>query len=101
MKPIMMLLTIALITFLTRVLPFLLFPKEKKTPDWVLYLGDVLPFAVIAMLIVYCLKDISLTVAPYGIRELLAVLTVVFIHLWKKNTFLSIASGTILYLLSL
>ena len=63
------------------------------------YLGKVLPFAIIAMLMVYCLKGTSLLEWPYGLPELIAVAAVVVLHLWKKNTLLSIGVGTVLYML--
>lgn len=85
-------------TLLTRFLPFLLFPDNRKTPKYILYLGKVLPFAVIGLLIVYCLKSVSVLSAPYGIPETIAIGCIVLIHLWKENTLLSIGGGTILYM---
>ncbi|MGE4271568.1 MAG: branched-chain amino acid transporter permease [Desulfitobacterium sp.] len=89
---------IALGTFLTRALPFLLFPSNRATPSFILYLGNVIPFAAIAMLIVYCLKNVSLLAAPYGLPEGIAIAFIVVIHLWKKNVLLSIGGGTVLYM---
>lgn len=83
-------------TILLRFLPFALF--SKKTPKWVLYLGDVLPYSIIAMLVVYCLKDMNFTKASYGIPELISVIFVVLLHKWKHNTLLSILGGTICYM---
>lgn len=85
-------------TLLTRFLPFLLFPDNRETPKYILYLGKVLPFAVIGLLIVYCLKSVSVLSAPYGIPETIAIGCIVLIHLWKENTLLSIGGGTILYM---
>ena len=86
------------VTFLTRALPFLLFDRGESPPKLVLYLGRVLPPAIIAMLIIYCLRDISF-VAPAGwAPQLIAVGAVVLLHLWKKNNLLSIFGGTILYM---
>ena len=90
---------VALVTFFTRLLPFVLFTEGKETPPYVKYLGKVLPFAIIAMLVVYCLKGTSLLEWPYGLPELIAVAAVVVLHLWKKNTLLSIGVGTVLYML--
>lgn len=88
----------AVCTFLTRVLPFLLFDRGEAPPKLVLYLGRVLPPAVIAMLIIYCLKDIS-PAAPAGwLPHLISVGVVVLLHLWKHNNLLSIFGGTILYM---
>lgn len=83
-------------TMVLRFLPFVLF--SKNTPKWVLYLGKVLPYSIIAMLVVYCLKDIHPGKAYYGIPELIAVLFVVLLHKWKHNTLLSILGGTVCYM---
>ena len=91
--------TIALTTMLTRFLPFWVFPDHKETPPFVRYLGKVLPFAVIGMLVVYCLRTVSLTTSPFGLSEGLALLVIAALHLWRKNTLLSIAAGTITYML--
>lgn len=91
--------TIALTTMLTRFLPFWVFPDHKETPPFVRYLGKVLPFAVIGMLVVYCLRTVSLTTSPFGLPEGLALLVIAALHLWRKNALLSIAAGTITYML--
>lgn len=85
-------------TVLLRFLPFLLFGEEDRTPALIVYLGKVLPQAVIAMLVVYCLKDISLASAPYGLREILAVIAVVLLQIYKRNAILSILGGTAVYM---
>lgn len=90
---------IAVGTFLTRVLPFILFSNKKQTPGFILYLGEVIPFAAIGLLVVYCLKNVSLLTAPYGIPEGIAIASVVMLHLWKSNTLLSIGGGTLVYIL--
>lgn len=87
---------VAGVTALLRFLPFAVFKKKVPTP--ILYLGRVLPFAIIAMLVVYCLKDTSFLTAPYGIPEALAVLAVILLHKWKHHTLLSILGGTALYM---
>lgn len=89
---------VGITTFATRVIPFLLFPKGKEIPKTVQYLGKVLTPAVIGMLVVYCLKNTSVLRAPYGIPEVISVLTVVILHLWKRNNLLSIGVGTVLYM---
>ena len=86
-------------TMLTRFLPFLLFPAGKPTPSYIRYLGQVLPYAVMGMLVVYCLKGVTLSGPPYGLPEGLAVLAVLALHLWRRNTLLSIAGGTAVYML--
>ena len=88
----------ALVTAALRFLPFLLFPDGKKRPRIITYLGTVLPFGVMAMLVIYCLKSVSVLTWPHGIPELLAILAVVLLHLWKKNTLLSIFGGTAIYM---
>jgi len=90
---------IAAVTILTRALPFVIFPAGKKTPKFVTYLGSVLPFAIISMLIIYCFKSVSITTWPYGIPELIAGVFVVVIHKWKHNLLLSIGGGTLLYMI--
>lgn len=89
---------IAGLTFLTRALPFVLFPNNKPIPKYVKYLGDVLPFAVIGMLIVYCLKDTAVISFPYGLPELIAIIFIVAIHKRKHNLLFSILGGTVLYM---
>ena len=89
----------SLVTILTRFLPFLIFRGDRKIPDIIVYLGKVLPYAIMGMLVVYCLKDISFLAAPYGIPELLGCLAVALLHIWKRNTLLSIGGGTPLYML--
>ena len=85
-------------TMTTRFLPFLIFPEGKEPPAVITYLGTVLPYAVIGLLVVFCLKDIQPAQAPYGLPELLSVAAVAALHLWKKNTLLSIGAGTALYM---
>ena len=88
-----------LATILTRFLPFWLFPKGKAAPRIVAYLGKVLPCAVMGLLVVYCLKDVQPAAAPYGLPELIAVAATAGLHVWKKNTLLSVGVGTVLYML--
>ena len=90
---------VAAVTMLLRFLPFAVFGKHKKTPEYIAYISSVLPYAIMGMLVVYCLKDVSITAAPHGIPELIAGAVVVGLHLWKKNTLLSIVSGTVVYML--
>lgn len=93
-----MVLIMAGITFLIRGLPFLMFPGNKKTPAYILYLGKVLPFAIIGMLVVYCFKNVSVIAAPFGIPELISLIVIVCLHVWKRNTLISIGCGTLLYM---
>lgn len=89
---------VALVTIALRFLPFVVFGGGRRTPKSVLYLADVLPCAVMAMLVVYCLRSADLTGATHGLPELLAAAAVVALHVWKKNTLLSIVAGTALYM---
>lgn len=88
----------ALVTFLTRALPFLLFDRGDHPPKVVLYLGRVLPPAIIAMLIVYCLKGISFAAPAGWVPAVLASVTAVLLHLWKGNDLISIFGATVLYM---
>lgn len=90
---------IALVTFLTRLLPFLIFPASKEPPRFVTYLSNVLPAAVMGMLIIYCLKDVSLLAATHGLPELIAILLVVVSYIWKRNTLISVLIGTVSYMI--
>ncbi len=86
-------------TMLTRFLPFLLFPAGKPTPKYVQYLGKVLPAAVFGMLVIYCLKNVSVFEGSRGIPELIGIAVVVALHRWKRQMLLSIAGGTVCYML--
>ena len=86
-------------TMLTRFLPFLVFSPKKETPKYIQYLGKALPCAVFGMLVVYCLKNVSLLSGSHGLPEGIAIAATVALHLWKKQTLLSIAGGTVCYML--
>ena len=86
-------------TALTRFLPFLLFPAGRPTPRYIRYLGAVLPAAVFGLLVVYCLKNVSLFAGSHGIPELISIAAVVGLHVWKRQMLLSIAGGTLCYML--
>ena len=94
-----LILVMALVTAGLRFLPFVIFTKGRKVPDVVAYLGRVLPYAVMAMLVVYCLKGISFVQMPFGLPEIISVVLVVVLHVWKRNTLLSIVGGTVCYML--
>lgn len=90
---------VALVTILTRFLPFLIFNGRRKTPPIISYLGTVLPFAIMGMLVIYCLRDISFFAAPHGLPELIGCAVVAALHIWKRNSLLSIGAGTVVYML--
>ncbi|MDF2567482.1 MAG: branched-chain amino acid transport protein AzlD [Oscillospiraceae bacterium] len=92
-------LIIAGITFFTRAVPFFLFGKKEIPPAIVIYLGKVLPPAVIALLVVYCLKNVSVFEYPYGLPQLISIIVVVILHVWKRNNLVSIFGGTVLYMI--
>ena len=94
-----MILIIALVTAALRFIPFLIFNGNKPIPRFVEYLGRVLPYSIMAMLVVYCLKGISFRKAPFGLPEIISVVIVVVLHIWKRNTLLSIIGGTVCYML--
>lgn len=100
-ETLLIMVVVAIATILTRALPFILFPEHKETPKYILYLGKVLPLTIVGMLVVYCLKDVSLLSGTHGIPEMIAIFVIVLIHLWKENTLLSIGVGTVLYMLIL
>ena len=90
---------IVLATILTRFLPFLVFPEGKPTPKSIRYLGKVLPSAVFGLLIIYSLRNVSVFSGSHGIPELISIALVVALHLWKRQMLLSIAGGTLCYMI--
>ena len=93
--------TIAIVvlgTMTTRFLPFIIFPEGKTPPKFISYLGTVLPYAVIGLLVVYCLKD-AFFASYHGLPELISILCIVALYKWKKNTLLSIGAGTVIYMI--
>ena len=93
--------TIAMVvigTVITRFLPFILFPVDKPTPKYIQYLGKALPPASLGLLVVYSLKDVNIFSGSHGIPELIAVITVLAVHLWRRQMLLSIAAGTVTYM---
>lgn len=86
-------------TMLTRFLPFLLFPAGKPTPKYIQYLGEALPAAIFGLLVVYCLKNVNFVGGTYGLPELLSIVAVAVLHCWKRQMLLSIAGGTLCYML--
>ena len=96
MNAVVLIAVMALTTATLRFLPFLVF--TKRTPTYVVYLGKVLPAALIGMLVVYCLKDVQVASAPHGLPELIAGAGVVLLQAWKRNSLLSILAGTLLYM---
>ena len=89
----------SLVTMATRFLPFLIFGEKRKTPPIIEYLGTVLPCAIMGMLVVYCLKDVTLLQGNHGIPEFIACAVVAALHVWKRNALLSIGGGTVCYML--
>lgn len=96
-QSIITILVVILGTMLTRFLPFLIFPEGKPPPPYITYLGTALPYAVIGLLVVYCLKDAVFT-SYHALPELIAMGFIFVLHKWKRNTLLSIGCGTVLYM---
>ncbi len=86
-------------TMITRFLPFVVFPAGKPTPKYIQYLGKVLPGAVFGMLVIYCLKNVNILGGTHGIPEAISIILVICLHLFKRQMLLSIAGGTICYML--
>lgn len=99
MHDLILIVVMTLVTMATRFLPFLIFGEKKETPPLVTYLGQVLPFAIMGMLVVYCLKDVAFLSAPFGVPEIIGCAIVAVLHLWKRNSLLSIGVGTVCYML--
>ena len=99
MHDILLITAAVLVTMATRFIPFLIFGEKRKTPAIIEYLGTVLPCAIMVMLVVYCLKDISFLASPFGIPEIISCIVVAALHIWKRNSLLSIGGGTVCYML--
>lgn len=99
MQTLIVALCVAAGTILTRFLAFILFPENKKQPAVITYLSSTIPAAMMGLLVVYCLKGVSVFSFPYGIPELIAIAVTIILHLWKRNVLLSIGVSTILYMI--
>ena len=99
MHDVLLVVVAVLVTMATRFLPFLIFGEKRKTPPIIEYLGTVLPCAIMGMLVVYCLKDVSFVRSPFGLPELISCVVVAALHVWKRNSLLSIGGGTVCYML--
>ena len=95
---VLMVLVMAVVTYLLRAFPFMVFSGKKETPQFVVYLGKVLPFAIIGMLVIYCVKDISFAALGSFLPYIISGVIVVVLHIWRRNTLLSIAAGTLSYM---
>lgn len=98
-NPVLLIAVAAVVTALLRFLPFWVFGENRTTPQWLLRMGRLLPYAIMGMLVVYCLKDVTVTTAPFGLPEFLGCAIVAGLHIWKRNTLLSIGGGTLCYML--
>ncbi len=95
---ILLIVVMAVVTFVLRAFPFIVFSGKKPTPQFVTYLGKVLPYAIIGMLVIYCVKDISFASLGNFLPYIIAGAVVVLLHVWKRNTLLSIIAGTLSYM---
>jgi len=100
-QTILMILAVAAGVQVTRFAPFILFPEEKERPAVVEYLGKTLPPAMMGLLVIYCLKNVSIVSSPHGVPELISIAAIVLLHKWKGNALLSIAAGTACYMFML
>lgn len=91
----------AAVTVILRFFPFVIFGGDRPTPGYIVYLGKVLPYAIMGMLVVFCLKEVSLVRGPYGAPEFISCFIVAALHIWKRNTLLSIVGGTACYMVLL
>lgn len=99
MRDILLVAVSALVILATRFLPFLIFGENRKTPPIITYLGQVLPFAIMGMLVIYCMKDVNFLASPFGAPEIIGCAIVAVLHIWKRNSLLSIGVGTVAYML--
>ena len=88
-------------TCATRIIPVLIFGRSEKVPEFILYLGKVIPYTAMGLLIVYCLRNVSVFSGTYGVPELIAMAVVVASYLWKRNTIVSVVIGTAVYMVLL
>lgn len=95
----MMIAVMAIVTIVLRFLPFIVFDHGEQLPEWITYLGKVLPPAIMSMLLVYCLRNINLVEGNHGFPEVICVGIAMLIHNWKRNTLLSIGVSTLLYMI--
>lgn len=98
-QTIIIILVAALATMTSRFLPFILFRGNGKTHPYITYLGQVLPYSAIGLLVIYCFRNVNFTVYPYGIPEAIALISMIILHYLRENTLLSIGAGTIIYML--
>ena len=98
MHSVLLVAVISIVTMVLRFLPLWVFGKGQQTPKLIQYLGKVLPYAILGMLVVFCLKGVSFTSTPFGLPELIACVIVVLLHVWKRNTVVSIFGGTVVYM---
>lgn len=92
-------LVMGLMTLATRILPVMIFGRGERVPDYILYLGKVVPYTAMGLLIVYCLRDVQVTESPHALPELISITAVTLTYLWKRNTILSVVVGTVLYMI--
>ena len=91
-------LIMGVVTFATRIVPVLIFGRGGKVPDYIMYLGRTVPYTAMGLLIVYCLKDVKVTSAPYALPEIIAMAIVIGTYLWKRNSIVSVVAGTVIFM---
>ena len=95
----LIILIMGIVTLATRILPVLIFGRNEKVPEYILYLGKAVPYTAMGMLIVYCLRDTSVLEAPHALPELIAMAVVIGSYLWKRHTIFSVVAGTVVYMI--
>ena len=95
---IIVIIVMGLAVLATRIVPVLIFGRGEKVPEFILYLGRVVPYTAMGLLIVYCLRDVPVLESPHGLPELISLAVVTLTYLWKRNTILSVVIGTALYM---
>ena len=94
----LIILVMGLMTLATRIIPVMIFGRGKRIPDYIMYLGKVVPYTAMGLLIVYCLKDVSVFEAPHALPEIIALSIVIGTYLWRRNTIFSVVVGTAAYM---
>ena len=94
----LIILAMGVATLATRIAPVLIFGRDRKVPELILYLGKVMPYTAMGLLIVYCLKDVSILEGSHGLPEGIALAVVIASYIWKRNTIFSVVLGTVLYM---
>ena len=94
----MIIAVVSAVTIFTRALPFLFFAGNRQPSKYILYIGNILPPAVMAMLLLYSIRAVTPQIYPYGLPEVISIAVVILLHVWKRNNLVSILCGTLCYM---